>query len=134
MADVKANQENAFEASIGEHLVGNGWIEGDPKEYSRTFGLNPDELVRFVESSQPEEWAKLVGLHGGRAAAVDKFTRRVASEITARGTVDVLRRGVKDLGTTIKVAFFAPAHDLTPALRLLFDHNRLCVTRQVHHS
>ncbi len=134
MADVKANQEGTFEASIVEYLAGNGWIEGDPKEYSRPLGLNPDELVRFVESSQPDEWSKLIGLHGGQAAAIDKFMRRVASEITARGTVDVLRRGVKDLGTTIRLAHFAPAHDLTPVLRALYDENRLCVTRQVHHS
>ncbi len=70
MGDVKANQEGTFEASIVEYLASNGWIEGDPKEYSRPLGLNPEELVRFVESSQPDEWAKLVGLHGGRAAVI----------------------------------------------------------------
>ena len=48
--------------------------------------------------------------------------------------MDVLRRGVKDLGVTVKLAFFAPAHELTPELRELFDANRLVVTRQVHHS
>lgn len=134
MSEVRANREDAFEALIVEHLTANGWIAGDPSEYSRTLGLNPVELVRFVEATQPKEWAKLVGLHGGRSLAVTKFTKRVAAEITARGMVDVLRKGVRDLGATIKLAFFAPAHDLTPELRALSAANRLGVTRQLHHS
>ena len=126
--------ESTFEASIVEDLSQHGWIAGDPAEYSRPLGLVPLEVVRFVGATQPKEWQKLIGLHGGVSQAADKFTRRLASEITARGTVDVLRRGVKDLGVTVKLAYFAPAHDLTPELRELFDANRLTVTRQVHHS
>ena len=124
--------ESAFEASIVEYLAGHGWVQGDPSEYSRPLGLAHAELVRFVEATQPKEWAKLSALHGPRV--VEKFGKRVAQEVTARGTVDVLRRGVKDLGVTIKLAFFAPAHDLTPELRELFEANRLTVSRQVHHS
>lgn len=132
--DVLANREDTFEASIVEHLVAHGWIAGDPLEYSRELGLNPDELIRFIEATQPDAWRALVGLHGGESNAVGKFTKRVAAEITARGAVDVLRRGVKDLGVTINLAYFAPAHDLTPDLRALYDENRLCITRQVRHS
>lgn len=135
MVGVKANLESTFEASIAEHLTEHsGWIEGDPAEYDRTLAMNPDELIRFVESTQPKDWAKLVGMQGGWPQAVDRFTKYVASEVSARGLVDVLRRGVKTMGTTMKVAYFAPAHDLTPELRKLADANRLSVTRQVHHS
>ena len=129
---MKANVESTFEASIVELLTSHGWVQGDPAEYSRQLGLAPAEVVRFVEATQPEAWAKLAALHG--PLLVEKFAKRVASEVTARGTVDVLRRGVKDLGVTIKLAFFAPAHDLTPELRELFEANRLTVSRQVHHS
>ena len=125
MVGVKANLESTFEASIAEHLTEHsGWIEGDPAEYDRTLAMNPDELIRFVESTQPKDWAKLVGMQGGWPQAVDRFTKYVASEVSARGLVDVLRRGVKTMGTTMKVAYFAPAHDLTPELRKLADANR----------
>ena len=33
--------ESAFEASIVEHLVGHGWLEGVPSEFSRLLGLEP---------------------------------------------------------------------------------------------
>lgn len=63
-----------------------------------------------------------------------KFAKRLAAEIDSRGTMDVLRRGVEDLGVKIRLAFFKPAHALTPELGALYDANRLVVTRQVHHS
>lgn len=131
---VSAHVESAFEESIVGHLLGHGWVAADPADYSRALGLNAPELVRFAQSSQPDEWARLVGLHGGQGAAEDAFARRVAGEATARGSVDVLRRGVKDLGVHVRLAFFAPAHELTPELRRLYDANRLGVARQVHHS
>ena len=129
-----AHQESSFEESITNHLLVHGWVAGNSSDYSRDLGLNPGELLAFVEATQPDEWARLITLYGGRAAAETKLAKRVASELTARGTVDVLRRGVKDLGVTVKLAYFAPAHDLTPELRALYDANRLCVTRQLHHS
>jgi hypothetical protein len=47
------------------------------------------------------------------------------------GTVDVLRHGVVDLGVTIRLAFFRPAHGLTPELVERYEQNRLTVTRQL---
>ncbi|MEI2727508.1 MAG: type I restriction endonuclease [Candidatus Nanopelagicales bacterium] len=132
---MKANLESTFEASIVEHLTDHGgWSSGDATEYDRLLGMCPHELIRFVEATQPDVWAKLVGMQGGLSQATDKFTKYVASEVSARGLVDVLRRGVKTMGTSVKIAFFAPAHDLTPELRELAEANRLSVTRQVHHS
>lgn len=62
------------------------------------------------------------------------LTHRVGAELTKRGTVDVLRRGVKDSGVTFELAFFAPASNLTPELWAAYDSNRTAVVRQVHHS
>ena len=51
--------------------------------------------------------------------------------LDARGTVDVLRHGVVDLGVTIRLAYFKPAHGLTAALDALYAANRVTVTRQL---
>ena len=50
------------------------------------------------------------------AEAKRGFAKRLASEIDFRGTVDVLRHGVTDFGIAFDMAFFKPAHNLTPAL------------------
>jgi type I restriction enzyme R subunit len=127
-------REAAFESSIEAHLLSHRWGRLDPASYDVARGLFADELVGFVEVSQPDEWSQLVARHGGDAQARVKVGKRVADELTNRGTVDVLRRGVKDSGVAFRVAAFAPANGLTPDLVALYEANRLGVVRQLHHS
>ncbi len=126
--------EAAFESAIESHLLADGWAKGTASNYRRDLGLDTAVLFKFIVATQPKEWDRLVGLQGGATQAQHKFSHRLAAEINARGTIDVLRRGVEDLGVKISLAFFAPAHDLTPVLRDLYDANQLVVTRQVRHS
>lgn len=128
------HQESAFESSIEAHLLAHGWGKVDAGSYDRKLGLFPDELTAFLAESQRDEWAELCKRHGGEAAARAKVAKRVADELTARGTVDVLRGVVKDSGVTFRVAAFAPANGLTPGLWRAYEANRLGVVRQLHHS
>lgn len=130
----KVTSEAAFESSIEAHLLANGWSISEPSSYDVSLGLLPREFVAFLASSQPDEWEQLRVRHGGEEKAVAKVTKRLADELTARGTIDVLRRGVKDSGVTFHVAYFAPANSLTPGLWGKFEANRLKVVRQLHHS
>jgi type I restriction enzyme R subunit len=123
-----------LEKLITEHLSTNGWNVGDKANYSRDLGLDLVELVAFLESSQPKIWARLATTHGSQDAAITKFSKRLASELTERGVIDVLRKGVKDMGIKVELAFFAPAHELTEELGVLYAANRLTVTRQVKMS
>jgi len=132
MLDV--TREKAFESAIEASLTTFGWVALEPSGYAQALGMFPGEVVDFISRSQPKTWETLALRHGGEAKAVAKVTKRISDEITSRGTIDVLRRGVKDSGQTIRLAFFAPAHDITPGLRELYEANRLGVARQVHHS
>jgi type I restriction enzyme R subunit len=134
MTGVKPHLELAFEDAIEAHLLANGWEKGVPNLYRRELGLDTSELFAFIGATQAEEWERLITLHGGQQKAQQKVARRVADEITSRGTVDVLRRGVTDLGVHLRLVYFAPAHDLTPELRKLYEANRLTISRQVHQS
>ncbi len=129
-----AHLESAFEAEIVAHLTAHGWREGDRAAYRRDLGLHVGELLGFVRETQPEAWDKLVRLHGGEERAGQRLTKRVADELTSRGTIDVLRRGVVDLGVPVTVLYAEPAHELTPELRALYDTNRCTVVRQLPHS
>ena len=128
-----AHCEAAFEESIEQHLLDNGWLKGDPAGYDRALGLDLNELLQFVQATQADEWAKYAKLVG-EGAARGKIAKRVADEITARGMIDALRKGVKDTGVEFKLAYFAPAHDLTPDLRVKYEANRVTVIRQAHVS
>ena len=77
-------------------------------------------------------WAARAKLsHGDDAATRKAVADRIAKEIDKRGTVDVIRHGVQDFGINFKLAYFKPAHELTPELRARYDANRLTVRRQL---
>lgn len=129
-----SHTELRFEEAIEAHLLAHGWIWGTASTYQSVLGLDTAELFTFIGATQPKEWERLLGLHGGADVAQRKFAERLAAEINQRGTVDVLRRGVTDLGVRIALAYFRPAHEVTPELLTLYDANRCTVTRQVHFS
>jgi type I restriction enzyme R subunit len=58
----------------------------------------------------------------------------MAQEIDARGTIDVLRNGVKGNGCKFFLCTFRPAHGLTPLLTERYEANRLTVTRQQRYA
>ena len=125
--------ENAFETEIAEWLIEHGgYTAGTPDHFDPRMGLDTAELWEFIGATQAEDWHRLRMLLGGSADDAQRaFKTRLAKELDARGTVDVLRRGVVDHGVTIRLAYFRPAHGLTPALVDLYNANRLTVTRQL---
>jgi len=133
MSDV-AHFESTLEKLIVEHLVENGWNEGNRSNYSRESGLDLEELRFFILNTQGSEWERLQSIHGGTDIAWRKFSDRLFKELDARGTIDVLRKGVIDLGVRFQLAFFTPAHDLTPENREQYNANRVTVTRQIKMS
>jgi type I restriction enzyme R subunit len=99
--------EAAFEQFICDWLVDSGGYDavkvGNPKDPQPDFdvvrALDTAELFKFIGATQSAEWDKLVTLYGGDITKAQKnFADRVAKEQDTRGTVDVLRHGVVDLG------------------------------------
>lgn len=125
--------EFAFETEIVAALTEHGgYTAGAPSNFDAERGIDTAELTAFIGATQIEDWNTLLALHGGDPDTAQRaFYDRLAKEIDARGTVDVLRRGVTDLGVTIQLAFFRPAHGLTPDLVRRYEANRLTVTRQL---
>ncbi len=99
--------EEAIEASLLEH---GGYLKSFPSHFDAILGLDTAELFAFIGATQIKDWESLLGRYGNDADSAQRaFAKRLASEIDSRGTVDVLRHGVVDLGVTIKLAFFKPA-------------------------
>jgi type I restriction enzyme R subunit len=133
MTDI-AHYESTLEKLITEHLTENNWHEGAKSNYVREIGLDVEELMLFVLSTQSQAWERLTSLHGGEDAARKKFSERLGKEIDSRGTIDVLRKGIVDLGVKFQLAYFVPAHDLTSENREKYNANRVTVTRQIKMS
>ena len=73
-----------------------GYRKRRSEHYDRHLCLDPDAVLDFIYATQPEEWEKLKQQH--RAEVKDRFFRRLSTEVARRGTLDVLRKGIKDSG------------------------------------
>jgi len=127
--------ERKFEGAIEAWLLERGgYAKGDPRAFDRELGLDPGEVLAFLDATQRDEWRELAARHGGEAAARANFVKRLAAELDDRGTVDVLRHGVKDLGVELQLAYFKPAHGLTAELVTRYEANRLTLIRQLAYA
>lgn len=128
--------EKIFEDELCDHLTGNGWtVLTHPKEaasYSRELALFPDDLLAFVQDTQPAEWEKFKKWHNGQSESM--FVKRVAEQLDKHGTLHLLRHGFKDRDAKFFLCQFRPAHRKNPQLWQWYDKNRLTAIRQLHYS
>ncbi len=102
------------------------------QDFDPTLGLDTAELFAFIAATQSRQWEALAQAHGGdEALARQKFVSRLAQQLDERGTVDVIRHGVRDQNVEIRLSYRKPAFGLAPELVAHYDANRLTVTRQL---
>ncbi|MDB5854806.1 MAG: hypothetical protein JWR22_2847 [Herminiimonas sp.] len=128
--------EKVFEDELCAHLAANGWSVRthlqDAKTYDRALALFPEDLLAFVQVTQPVEWAKFKRWHNGESEKI--FVKRVAEQLDRHGTLQLLRNGFKDRDAKFQLCQFRPAHDKNPDLSALYEQNRLTAIRQLHYS
>ena len=124
--------EQDFESHIEEYLLSSGYHAHQPWEYNKELCLLPDEVITFIRSTQPKEYQKLEKQYGTDTAS--KLCFRLSREIQKRGTLDVLRKGIKDRGVKFQLAYFKPASGMNPEHQKLYQGNRFSVVRQLKYS
>lgn len=130
------HKEIQFELDICNHLASHGWLyaepgqDGDARGYDTARALYPEDLLQWVQTTQPQAWQALMKNHGAAAKAM--LLDRLRKELDMRGTLDVLRMGIEMLGVRapIKLAQFKPALAMNPDLQARYAANRLRVVRQ----
>src|SRR5437879_4724452 len=110
------HKEINFEDEICEHLAAHDWMygDGDAAKYDRTRAVFPEDVLAWVQATQPKEWEAIVKNHGDHAA--DTLLARLRDSLDQRGTLDVLRHGVEMLGVRGRLPFaqFKPALGMNP--------------------
>ncbi len=139
MIDLK---ETNFEQYITNWLIEhNGYIlrgadeAGRPvedKDYDRALALDLELLGRFIQTTQPNEWARLHEIYGDQA--LESFARRLDQELSQIGVLDVLRSGVTDRGVHIDLFYRRPNSGFNPDAEKLYQTNVFSVMRQVYFS
>lgn len=124
--------EKRFEQDIEIYFLNHGFRKVLPSTYDKEKMLFSDVLEEFVSTTQPKAWARYTKLYG--ASAVDKLTRRVNTAISESNVLDVLKKGIKDMGIEIKLCYFKPSSNLNQDLVKLYEGNICGITRQFPYS
>ena len=110
---------------------GAGWLQGEPADYDREFCVDLAQLSAFLSDTQPDV-APSLDLEQDSTAR-RRFLARLQGEIAKRGTIDVLRKGIKHGPHSIDLFYSAPSPGNVKA-KVLYSQNRFSVTRQLRYS
>ena len=110
---------------------GVGWSGGNPHDYDREFCVDRVQLAAFLHDTQPEAAESLALDEDGPTRR--KFLARLQGEISKRGTIDVLRHGVKRGAHDIELFYGTPSPGNVQAQEG-FERNRFTVVRQLRYS
>jgi type I restriction enzyme R subunit len=137
------HNEIEFEKEICEYLADHGWLYSPTDAgYDRELALYPDDVLGWLDASQPDQLAKRI--HPDTTPeATEKATRgllkRLGQALSADlkadgGTLAVLRRGFKDFNAQFQMCQFKPNTGLNATTAARYEAVRLRVMRQVHYS
>ena len=111
--------------------TGSGWIGGNFHDYDREHCVDLAQLSAFLRATQPEAAESLSLSETGPTRR--KFLARLQGEITRRGTIDVLRHGLRHGAHDLDLFYGTPSPDNLEAQER-FGQNRFTVTRQLRYS
>ena len=120
--------------TVGEPLAGYGgvgWSPGNPHDYEREYCVDLVQLAAFLQATQPE-LAESLAL-GEDGPTRRRFLSRLQGEISKRGTIDVLRHGIKHRAHDLDLFYGTPSEENEKA-KALFEQNRFTVSRQLKYS
>ena len=124
--------EKKFEEHIEDHLKSVGYSTTYFSEYDRKLCLIKDQVIAFIQTTQPEQWGRLTEIYG--VDTENKILSCISSEISKRGLIDVLRNQVIDRGVYLNLCYFEPKSDLNLEHLKLYKSNKFTVVRQLHYS
>ncbi len=127
------------EQVVQDHLIarlvaGQGYELRDAKaDYDRALAMDRALVLRFIQGTQPDEWARLEGHY--TTAAEDTFFKQLEKSLKDRGLLDVLRQGIKIVpGIKFALCYFRPASGLEPKRVAEYEANILSVMKEVEYS
>ncbi len=107
---MKPTSELAFEETLTETLLANGYEDVPNKSFDRERAVFPEIVLSFIQTTQEKQWKKLEALHGENTG--ERIIQDLCKWMDSHGSLATLRHGFKCYGRTLRVAFFKAAHGL----------------------
>ncbi len=110
---------------------GVGWSGGSFHDYDREYCVDQVQLGAFLRVTQPKAAEELALWQDGPTRRA--FLTRLQGEVSRRGTIDVLRNGVKHRARHVELVYGTPSERNAEA-QVRFEQNRFTVARKLRYS
>lgn len=127
-------RENVLQYHVIDQLVAKqGYMPRSIDDFDRATALDKTLVMQFIRTTQLDEWKRLEEQYS--AAAETEFFKQLEKALKSRGTLDVLRQGIKLIpGIKFSLCFFKPASGINDELLRLFSANILSVVDELKYS
>lgn len=128
--------EKGFETNIELALIGTGYkkrvLEDEASKVFKEHAIDVEELFAFLEDTQEKRMRTLEKSYG--PSYKKEVLKRIKMQLHKQGLVECLRKGIKDRGVTLQLAYNKPPTDMNKTLNEQYAKNRFNVVRQVYYS
>ena len=136
--------ESVFQADIVTQMQAQGWQLGNPSGYTAETALYEQDVLDFVQTTQPQEWEKFcrtfpIDSERHFITALVKQLNKADAHATDRasrtyGTLGVLRHGLKIRNARFSLCQFKPEHSLNPEIMARYEANICRVVPELVYS
>ena len=128
---VSKTNESALETCIETALIERADYEkGNPADFNRKIAIDEEKFWRFLETTQPEELAKLQDRPNWKNLILERCDRKIKKD----GILSVLKKGLSIDNAHLTLLYSQPYNDTNQAVTDNFQKNIFSITRQVHYS
>lgn len=134
MSDI--HHECELERHIVEQLEAGGWLVGKSAAYDAARALFPEDVLGWLEDSQPQAMARIRAMNGAgtSAAVLDRLVKQLGNKADG-GTINVLRYGFAVAGGgTLAMSQPLPEDERNDTVIARYAANRLRVVPQLRYS
>lgn len=123
--------EKEYQKYILKKLAASGYEVQPADHYNRLFAVSRPELMRFLETTQPDEMESLKKIYKEKTEEVIVSAIN-AEETKKRGSrLDVLKHGVEIANVPLKLMYAKPATTYNKKLNKLYHENIFSVSEEV---
>ncbi|MGE0111896.1 type I restriction endonuclease subunit R [Aquabacterium sp.] len=127
---VSQTNEAALETHIETALVKDGYRVGNPADFDQTFAVDRQLFWDFLESTQPQEVAKLKDRPNWQRLVLERLSKKIKKD----SVLAVLKKGLDVDDAHFDLLYRQPYNQLNPDVLARYEANVFSVTRQVHYS
>jgi len=134
--------ERAYQQDIVDYLRSTGYVDrtiynskrevelySKKSNYNKGSCLDVELVLKFVMDTQPNAWKKFESIY--KEDAIVKFIDSLTRELDKKDTINVLRDGFRDVGTTFKLYYAKPNSNLNENLNEKYSKNIHSVIQEV---